>query len=169
MAGYDVKDHTLVINAAEAATVQMIFERVVALCFATTFAKALIAEGVRTKRGRPIDKGFLYKLLNNRSISVRWSTRGMSCRIESEGVLPAIYRPFRVRLQSKARLSMKNPARRRGCCAVGGGRVAVPSDTGNALAQLRHACRASLLGRRTSTPLCDTPRHVPPHPPTLDP
>jgi site-specific DNA recombinase len=66
MAGHDVKDHTLVINAAEAATVQMIFERVVALGFATTFAKALIAEGVRTKRGRPIDKGFLYKLLNNR-------------------------------------------------------------------------------------------------------
>jgi site-specific DNA recombinase len=64
--GYDVKDRKLVVNAAESATVRMIFERFVALGSATTLAKALIAEGVRTKRGRPIDKGFLYKLLNNR-------------------------------------------------------------------------------------------------------
>ena len=28
--------------------------------------RELAAEGVRTKHGKPIDKGFLYKLLNNR-------------------------------------------------------------------------------------------------------
>ena len=64
--GYDVKDRKLVINEAEAATVRMIFERFVAIGSATTLAKALVAEGVRNKRGKPIDKGFLYKLLNNR-------------------------------------------------------------------------------------------------------
>ncbi|MFY9625388.1 MAG: recombinase family protein, partial [Rhodoplanes sp.] len=64
--GYEVKDRKLVINDAEAATVRMIFERFVAIGSATTLAKALVAEGVRSKRGRPIDKGFLYKLLNNR-------------------------------------------------------------------------------------------------------
>jgi hypothetical protein len=33
---------------------------------ATALARALAAEGVTTRRGRPVDKGFLYKLLNNR-------------------------------------------------------------------------------------------------------
>ena len=64
--GYDVKDRKLVINEAEAGTVRMIFERFVAIGSATTLAKALVAEGMRNKRGKPIDKGFLYKLLNNR-------------------------------------------------------------------------------------------------------
>ena len=64
--GYAVKDRKLVINETEAATVRMIFDRFVAIGSATTLAKALVAEGVRNKRGKPIDKGFLYKLLNNR-------------------------------------------------------------------------------------------------------
>ena len=64
--GYDAKDRKLVINEAEAATVRTIFERFLSIGSATTLAKQLAAEGVRNKRGGPIDKGFLYKLLNNR-------------------------------------------------------------------------------------------------------
>jgi DNA invertase Pin-like site-specific DNA recombinase len=64
--GYDVRDRKLVVNEAEAATVRMIFERFVAIGSATTLAKALAAEGVLNKRGKPIDKGFLYKLISNR-------------------------------------------------------------------------------------------------------
>ena len=64
--GYDVKDRKLVINQAEAATVRMIFERFVALRSASTLARALQAEDVRNKRGKRIDKGFIYKLINNR-------------------------------------------------------------------------------------------------------
>ena len=64
--GYDVRDSKLVINQAEAATVRTIFERFVAIGSATTLAKALVAERVRNKRGKLIDKGFLYKLINNR-------------------------------------------------------------------------------------------------------
>ena len=30
-------------------------------------ARALASEGIRTKRGRPIDRGYLYTLLNNRA------------------------------------------------------------------------------------------------------
>ena len=33
---------------------------------ATALTRSLIAEGVTTRRGKPADKGFLYKLLNNR-------------------------------------------------------------------------------------------------------
>jgi len=64
--GYEVRDRKLVINGAEAATVRMIFERFVEVGSATALARALAAEGVRTRRGRLVDKGFLYKLLNNR-------------------------------------------------------------------------------------------------------
>jgi hypothetical protein len=44
----------------------MIFERFVKVGSATTLVRELDAEGIRTRRGRPVDKGFLYKLLNNR-------------------------------------------------------------------------------------------------------
>ncbi len=64
--GYDVLNRKLLVNDAEAATVRMIFERFARIGSATTLVKALVAEGVRNKRGKPIDKGFLYKLLNNR-------------------------------------------------------------------------------------------------------
>lgn len=64
--GYDVKDRKLVVNAAEAATVRMIFERFAALGSASTLARALQAEDVRNKRGKRIDKGFIYKLISSR-------------------------------------------------------------------------------------------------------
>ena len=64
--GYEVRDRKLVINEAEAATVRMVFERFVEVGSATALARTLAAEGVRTRRGRLVDKGFLYKLLNNR-------------------------------------------------------------------------------------------------------
>jgi len=64
--GYDVRDRKLVINKAEAATVRMIFKRFLGVGSATTLTRTLIAEGVTTKHGKSIDKGSLYKLLNNR-------------------------------------------------------------------------------------------------------
>jgi DNA invertase Pin-like site-specific DNA recombinase len=64
--GYDVRDRKLIINEAEAATVRMIFKRFVAIGSATKLAKALVAEGVRTKSGRLVDKGYIYRLLNSR-------------------------------------------------------------------------------------------------------
>ena len=64
--GYDVKDRKLVINEAEAETVRMIFERFVALGSASTLARALQAENTRNKRGKRIDKGFIYKLFGSR-------------------------------------------------------------------------------------------------------
>lgn len=64
--GYEVKERKLIIKESEAAIVRMIFERFVAVGSATALARALVAEGVRTRRGRLVDKGFLYKLLGNR-------------------------------------------------------------------------------------------------------
>lgn len=64
--GYRVENRKLVIEETEAATVRMIFECFVSIGSATVLARTLAAENVRTRRGKLIDKGFLYKLLNNR-------------------------------------------------------------------------------------------------------
>ncbi len=64
--GYRVENRKLVIDETEAATVRMIFERFAKVGSATTMVREFAAEGVRTRRGRAVDKGFLYKLLNNR-------------------------------------------------------------------------------------------------------
>ena len=64
--GYEVKDRKLIIKESEAEIVRMIFERFVAVGSATALARALVTEGVRSRRGRLVDKGFLYKLLANR-------------------------------------------------------------------------------------------------------
>jgi site-specific DNA recombinase len=64
--GYDVKDRKLIVNKGEADTVRMIFERFTKIGSATALMLALRTEGVTGKRGKLIDKGYLYKLLNNR-------------------------------------------------------------------------------------------------------
>jgi DNA invertase Pin-like site-specific DNA recombinase len=64
--GYDVKDRKLVVNEAEAKKVRMIFERFVKLGSATVLVRALRAESVTGKQGKLVDKGYVYKLLNNR-------------------------------------------------------------------------------------------------------
>lgn len=64
--GYEVRDRKLIINKPEAATVRTIFERFLKVGSATALARCLSAEGVRSRRGKLIDRGFLYKLLNNR-------------------------------------------------------------------------------------------------------
>jgi site-specific DNA recombinase len=64
--GYDVKDRKLVVNKAEATTVRMIFERFIKIGSATELVRKLRAESVRGKQGKLVDKGYVYKLLNNR-------------------------------------------------------------------------------------------------------
>jgi len=74
--GYDVRDRKLVVNEREAVLVRHIFERFARLGSATMLVAELKSQGHRTKtwvtqkgrlrEGKPIDKGFLYKLLRNR-------------------------------------------------------------------------------------------------------
>src|ERR1700728_4352023 len=64
--GYNVKDRKLIINEAEAATVRLVFERFAKIGSATVLVRALRTEGIRGKQGKLVDKGYVYKLLNNR-------------------------------------------------------------------------------------------------------
>ena len=63
--GYEVKDRKLVVNEEDAKLVRSIFQRFLKTGSATILARQLIQEGVRNKYGKLIDKGMLYKLLNN--------------------------------------------------------------------------------------------------------
>jgi DNA invertase Pin-like site-specific DNA recombinase len=65
--GYAVKDRKLVINKPEAALVKSIFERFAKIGSGTKLVRALAVENARNRYGKLIDKGALYKLLNNRT------------------------------------------------------------------------------------------------------
>jgi DNA invertase Pin-like site-specific DNA recombinase len=85
--GYDVKDRQLVVNDAEAKTVRMIFERFVALGSASTLARALQGGRVLNKRGKRIDKGFVYKLINNRVYLGEAVDKGVSYTGEHDAII----------------------------------------------------------------------------------
>ncbi len=64
--GYDVRDRKLVVNDPEAKLVRRIFTGFVEMESATRLAQTLRGEGVTTKRGKPIDKHDIYRVLANR-------------------------------------------------------------------------------------------------------
>jgi len=86
--GYDVRDRKLVVNPAEAETVRMIFERFADLRSGLKLVRELQQEGVLTKTGRPMDKGYLYKLLNNRTYLGDAPHKGTIHRGEHEAIVP---------------------------------------------------------------------------------
>jgi site-specific DNA recombinase len=66
--GYQVKDRQLVINEDEAATVRMIFEEFVRMRSLTKLTAMLRKKDLKTKLGSQMDKGYLYRVLNNRVV-----------------------------------------------------------------------------------------------------
>ena len=63
--GYEVRDRKLVVNDAEASLVRHTFKRFLQVGSATKLVQELNAAGQRTKRGKPFDKGVVYRLLSN--------------------------------------------------------------------------------------------------------
>jgi site-specific DNA recombinase len=63
--GYEVRERKLVVNEADAKLVRSIFQRFVAVGSITKLARELIAENIRNKYGKLVDKGILYKMLAN--------------------------------------------------------------------------------------------------------
>ena len=86
--GYDVQDRKLVVNETEAALVRRIFERFAKMGSAMRLAAALRNEGVTNKRGKLIDKGVLYKLLNNRVYIGEAVHKGQSYAGEHDAIVP---------------------------------------------------------------------------------
>ncbi len=85
--GYDVVNRKLVVNETEAEQVRRMFTRFVELGSATTLTRELVAKGARNKRGRPIDKGFLYKLFRNRLYLGEAVHKGVSYPGEHQAII----------------------------------------------------------------------------------
>ncbi len=64
--GYDIKDRKLLVNEREADLVRSIFMRFARGIPPRQLIEALAKEGALNKQGKPIDKGYLYRVLNNR-------------------------------------------------------------------------------------------------------
>jgi site-specific DNA recombinase len=64
--GYDIRDRKLVINTVEAVSVRTIFQRFARVGSMTKLIPILAKEGIRAKSGKPIDKGYAYRVINNR-------------------------------------------------------------------------------------------------------
>jgi site-specific DNA recombinase len=65
--GYQVRDRKLVVDENEAAIVRMAFGQFLELGSTALLAKSIAAAGIRGRRGKPLNKGSLYKLLGNRT------------------------------------------------------------------------------------------------------
>jgi DNA invertase Pin-like site-specific DNA recombinase len=63
--GYDIKDRKLVINATEAPHVRFMFERFARLRSVTKLLPILAAGGIKAKSGKPVEKGYLYRIITN--------------------------------------------------------------------------------------------------------
>jgi site-specific DNA recombinase len=85
--GYDVRDRRLVVNESEAALIRHIFQRFLQVGSATKLVQELKAAGHYTKRGKPFDKGVLYKLLNNRTYVGEVEHKGTAYPGEHEAIV----------------------------------------------------------------------------------
>jgi hypothetical protein len=63
--GYAVRDRKLVVVPKEAELVRKIFADFLRVGSATTLSRSLAASGVTTKGGKPMNKGYLYRILSN--------------------------------------------------------------------------------------------------------
>ena len=86
--GYDIRDRKLVINQTEAAIVRRIFETFVKGGSVTAIVAELTAEGFHDRYGHRVDKGRLYKLLNNRVYVGDAVHRGTAYPGEHEAIIP---------------------------------------------------------------------------------
>jgi DNA invertase Pin-like site-specific DNA recombinase len=85
--GYEVRDRKLIIHEADAARVRSIFRRFTQLKSATLLARELVADDERNRYGHLLDKGVLYKLLNNRVYIGEAVHKGASYPGEHEAII----------------------------------------------------------------------------------
>jgi site-specific DNA recombinase len=85
--GYEVRDRKLIIHDEDAERVRSIFRRFVQLKSATLLARELVAAGATNRYGHVLDKGVLYKLMNNRVYIGEAVHKGTSYRGEHKAII----------------------------------------------------------------------------------
>ena len=85
--GYEVRDRKLVIHEEDAERVRSIFQRFVQLKSATLLARELVVAGATNRYGQLLDKGVLYKMLNNRVYIGEAVHKGVSYPGEHQAII----------------------------------------------------------------------------------
>jgi hypothetical protein len=85
--GYRVLNRKLVVDETEAAAVRRIFVGFAELGSGTKLTQVLRAEGVTTRSGRTINKGDIYKLLNNRTYAGEVEHKGQIYQGEHQPIV----------------------------------------------------------------------------------
>ena len=149
--GYELRDRKLVVNKTEAATVRMIFERFLKVGSATTLVRAFAAEGVTTKRGKPIDKSDVYKLLDNRVYIGEAVHKGTAYPGEHEAIISRdLWDKVHAILRDSPRLRAANtraqtPALLKGIIFGADGRTMTPTHSRKGGRLYRYYIAAGLL------------------------
>jgi site-specific DNA recombinase len=133
--GYRLEERKLMLEPTEAALVQHIFERFLQVGSATKLVHELNAAGHRTKRGKPFDKGIVYKLLNSRTYVGEVEHKGTAYPGEHEALVDratwdkvqAILAQNRHRRASRTRAA--TPALLKGLIFGPDGKAMAPSHT----------------------------------------
>jgi site-specific DNA recombinase len=85
--GYEVRDRKLILHEEDADQVRFIFRRFVQLKSATLLARELVIARATNRYGHLLDKGVLYKLLNNRVYIGDAVHKGVSYPGEHEAII----------------------------------------------------------------------------------
>jgi site-specific DNA recombinase len=164
--GYDVHDRKLVINDSEAANVRMVFERFVEIGSATILARELRCAGFRSKQGALVDKGYLYRLLNNRVYRGEVVHKGTAYPGEHEAIIDArLWDQVQDILGESPRKRANNsraqtPALLKGLLFTATGAAMTPSSTKKGTRRYRYYISMDLLKNR-ETPEDGIPRRMP--------
>lgn len=133
--GYDVKDRKLVINELEAKLVHSIFIRFARHKSGIRLVRELAKENARNKYGKLIDKGYLYRMLNNRVYLGEAVHKGVSHPGEHEAVInrdlwEAVHAVLAVSPRARAnRSKAKTPALLKGLIFASNGVAMTPTHT----------------------------------------
>ncbi len=164
--GYDVRERKLIVNEAEAAVVRRVFQDFLEIGSATKLTQILRAEGVTTKRGKPINKGDIYKLLNNCTYVGEASHKGNVFKGEHTAIISReLWDAVHANLSESARARAnknraQSPALLRGLIFGADGRAMSPTYTRPRGRLYRYYVSQSVLKETVDTGSSDIVRRV---------
>jgi hypothetical protein len=164
--GYDVRDRKLIVNEVEAATVRRVFAEFIEFGSGTKLTKALRDEGVATKRGKPINKGDIYKLLNNRTYVGEAAHKGNVYPGEHKAIITRgqwdqVHAILAESPRARANKNrVQSPAILRGLIYGADGRAMSPTHTRQRGRLYRYYVSQSVLKGTENTVSCDIVRRV---------
>ena len=149
--GYDVSNRKLVVNEREAETVRRVFDGFREMGSATALTRVLRAEQVTTKRGKPINKADIYKIIHNQIYIGKVVHKGNVYAGEHTGIVaPDVWEAVHAILQESPRSRgnrnrVQSPALLRGLIFGADGRAMSPTHTRRRGRLYRYYVSQSLL------------------------